>query len=131
MNKYPVLIREFHLDTFGHVNNATYLSLYEEARWQLITDNGYGLKDIQKAKKGPVILEVTVKYQKEIKLRENITITTEMLSYKSKICILKQQMLKEDGSVASEALFTVAFFDMVERKIIEPTPEWKRALGIE
>ena len=30
---YPLLIKETYLDTFGHVNNATYLTLFEEARW--------------------------------------------------------------------------------------------------
>ncbi len=129
--KYPLLIREFHLDTFGHVNNATYLSMYEEARWQLITDRGYSLQDIHQKKQGPIILEVNVKYMKELKLREEITITTELVHYKGKIGQLKQQMLKADGTVASEGLFTIALFDTQERKIIAPTPEWKKAVGAE
>ena len=29
--EFEVLIREHHLDSYGHVNNATYLALYEEA----------------------------------------------------------------------------------------------------
>ena len=45
---YPVQIRERHLDTFGHVNNAKYLELYEEARWEIINSRGYDLKQIQK-----------------------------------------------------------------------------------
>ncbi len=44
---YDTQIKEHHLDSFGHVNNATYLSLYEEARWESITENGYGLKEVQ------------------------------------------------------------------------------------
>ena len=39
--EYPLTIKEFHLDTFGHVNNATYLQIYEEARWEFINQNGY------------------------------------------------------------------------------------------
>ena len=46
---YETLIRESHLDTFGHVNNATYLQLYEEARWELITRNGYGLAKVRES----------------------------------------------------------------------------------
>ena len=37
---YEMLIKEKHLDTFGHVNNATYFELLEEARWDFITNNG-------------------------------------------------------------------------------------------
>lgn len=127
---YPILIREIHLDTFGHVNNATYLSLFEEARWELITANGYGMKEIHHAKQGPVILEVNLKFLKELKLREQISITTEMVHYKSKVGQLLQKMIKADGSIASEALFTFALFDTTTRKIIDPTPAWKKAVGL-
>ena len=43
VHDYQLVIREQHLDTFGHVNNAKYLEILEEARWDLITGNGYGL----------------------------------------------------------------------------------------
>ena len=42
-----------------------------------------------------------------------------------------QKMIKADGTVASEALFTFALFDLVARKLIEPTAEWKQAIGWE
>jgi len=128
---YKVTVRENHVDSYGHMNNATYLSLYEEARWELITPRGYGFSEIHKLKKGPVILEVNLKFLKEIRLRENITITTKLLNYKGKVGQMLQQMVKDDGTVASEAVFTFGLFDMVARKLIEPTPEWKKALDME
>ncbi|ASD62759.1 acyl-CoA thioesterase [Bdellovibrio bacteriovorus] len=131
LNNYKVTIKEHHVDSLGHMNNATYLALYEEARWEAITSRGYGFRDIQKMKQGPVILEVNLKFQREVLLRETITITLEMLGYKGKIAQMKQQMIKDDGSVASEAVFTFGLFDMKERKLIEPTPEWKRAIGMD
>lgn len=126
---YDLLIIESHLDTFGHVNNAVYLNIYEEARWDLITRNGYGLKKVQQAKQGPVILEVNLKFQKELTLREKIKITTQLISYNGKIGQLEQKMIKEDGSVASTAIFTFALFDTAARKLIEPTADWKNAIG--
>lgn len=131
ITKYPILIRESHLDTFGHVNNATYMQLYEEARWQLITDNGYGLQTVQDLKQGPVILDASIKFMRELKLREEITITTEMLHYTGRTGQLKQQMIKSDGSVASEAVFTLGLFDLVRRRLIDPTPAWRMAVGLE
>lgn len=131
ISKYSVLIREAHLDTFGHVNNATYMSLFEEARWDLITSHGYGLKQVQQLKKGPIILEANLKFQKELKLREEITITTEMLHYTKKIGQLKQEMLRPNGDIACVAIFTMGLFDLTERKLIEPTPEWKKAIGMD
>ena len=128
---YRIQIKESHIDSYGHVNNATYLTLYEEARWELITPRGYGFSEIHKLKQGPVILEVNLKFMKEIRLREYITITTEMMGTKGKISQMRQRMIKDNGDVASEAIFTFGLFDMKERKLIEPTTEWKKALGME
>lgn len=131
LSSYKIVIKEHHVDSLGHMNNATYLALYEEARWEAITARGFGFKDIQRSKQGPVILEVNLKFLREVLLREAITITLEVLGYKGKIGQMKQQMIKEDGTVASEAVFTFGLFDMKERKLIEPTSEWKKAVGLD
>ena len=127
---YEVIIRESHLDSFGHVNNAAYLTLFEEARWDFITRNGYGLKKVQELQQGPVVLELGIKFRKEITLREKIKITLELLDYKGKISHFKQEMIKEDGAVATELTLTFGLFDLKTRRLIEPTPEWKKAIGL-
>jgi acyl-CoA thioester hydrolase len=128
---YRLTIRESHLDTMGHVNNATYLALFEEARWELITKNGYGLKQVQQIQQGPVILDVQLIFLKELKLREEITISTELIKYPQKIGQLKQVMIKENSDVASEATFSFGLFDLKTRRLIEPTAEWKKAIGMD
>lgn len=131
IGSYKLLIRESHLDSYGHVNNATYLTMYEEARWEVVTQRGYGFEKVHNSKQGPVILEVNLKFFKELRLREEITITTDLIEYPGKIGRLRQQMLKPDGSVASEAVFVFGLFDLKARKMIDPTPEWKIAVGLE
>ena len=131
MHQYKKQILEHHLDTLGHVNNATYLSLFEEARWQLITENGYGINVVQSRQQSPIILRVEIDFRAEILNREEIVIETELLEYKSKVGKLKQSMRKPDGSVACEAVFVFGLFDLRERKMILPTPEWRRAVGLE
>lgn len=129
--EYEVLIREMHLDSFGHVNNAAYVMLYEEARWDFITKNGFGLDHIQEKQVGPVILDLSVRFKRELKNREKIIIKSKTLEIVSpKIMVLEQYMIKEDGKVASEAKFTVGFFDMKERKLVNASPEWLKACGV-
>jgi YbgC/YbaW family acyl-CoA thioester hydrolase len=129
--EYEVLIQEFHLDSFGHVNNAVYVELYEEARWDFITKNGFGLDYIQKHQVGPVILDLKVRFKRELKNRELVKITSKTVSVmSSKIMVLEQAILKPDGKVASDATFTVGFFDMKERKLIDSNPEWLKAIGV-
>jgi len=126
---YPILIKEIYLDSFGHVNNAQYLTLFEEARWEWISRNGYGLPKIKETGLGPTILELKVRYLKELCLREEVVIQTRLLSYERKIGKIQQEILRgEEQCCVAE--FTIALFDLKARKLVAPTPEWLRALGV-
>jgi YbgC/YbaW family acyl-CoA thioester hydrolase len=131
--EYELTILEHHLDTFGHVNNANYLSLYEEARWDFITKNNLGLKEILETKIGPVLLDLNLTFKSELKNREKIKIVsqarTEMRN--KYVMLLDQKMIKADGKVASTLTISVGLMDLNARKLIGPTPEWLKALGLE
>jgi acyl-CoA thioester hydrolase len=129
IHQYRTQIRERQLDSFGHVNNAQYLVLFEEARWEMITSRGYGLKDVHENKIGTVILSCAVKFKRELSLREWITIETQLVSIEKKIVTLQHRILKEDGKLAAEAEFTMGCFDLRERKLIQPTEQWLRAIN--
>jgi acyl-CoA thioester hydrolase len=129
-HEYMVAIREHHLDTFGHVNNATYLDLFEEARWDLISRNGYGLDEVHRLKVGPTVLEVRVRFARELRNRQQVTIRTWLESYSGKIGKLAQQIRDEGGELCTDALFTIGLFDMTSRRLVRPTPEWIAALGL-
>jgi thioesterase III len=127
---YDIEIHERHLDTFGHVNNATYLDLLEEARWDLITGNGYGLEEIKRRQLGPTILEINLRFVREVRNRERITIKSWTESYSGKICKFQQQMVNQEQTLCCDAAFVIGLFDLQARKLIPPTPEWMRALGL-
>lgn len=128
---YELLIREKHLDSFGHVNNATYLEIFEEARWQLITERGYGFDKVHELQIGPTILEIQLRFHKEVKLRQKVVIETKMESYAGKIGEIAQ-VLKDakTGDAHCTARFKTALLDMKARKLIPPTPEWLHAVGM-
>jgi len=128
--EYPLIIREFHLDTLGHVNNATYLAVFEEARWEFITRNGYGLNTVHEKKQSPIILEIDIKFLKELKLRENTIIKTQVKELRGKIFILRQWIENSKGDVCADATVTAGYFDMNTRKLIPMTQEWLSAIGV-
>ena len=128
---YPLTIKEHHLDTFGHVNNATYLAIFEEARWELVTENGFGLADVFETGIGPTALEVKIKFKREITNRQKVVIRSHLLEYKSKIGRFYQDIVNEEGEICCEMEMTLALFDTRKRKLVPPTPEWKRALGMD
>jgi acyl-CoA thioester hydrolase len=128
---HELLIREQHLDAYGHVNNAAYMVLFEEARWEWITPNGFGVEQIQKLGFGPVLLEASIRFTREIKLREKIRIVTRLKAQKGLISYVYQEMIKEDGQVGAEGTFVIGLFNLETRKLMRPTPEWKKAIGLE
>lgn len=124
-------IKEYHLDTFGHVNHATYLQILEDIRWDIIGENGFSLEEIHKTKKGPVILDYTIKYKKELKNRDKVIVESYATKATQKILQFHQTILKEDGTIAAEADMTIGFFDLAERKLIRGGESWLQAVGVE
>ena len=126
-----ITISEAHLDSFGHLNHARYFELFEQARWDIITERGFGIEVIRRTHTGPVILEVSAKFLRELAPREQVVIRSELISYERKIGKFRQQIVKLDGGVACEAIFTFGLFDLELRKLIDPTPAWAHAVGVD
>ena len=131
VHEKAIVISEAHLDSFGHVNNARYLELLEQARWDLITERGFGIDVIRSSRTGPTILEINIRFLRELAARDAIVIRTEILSYERKVGKLRQQLIRADGNVACEAIFTIGLFDLERRRLIEPTPAWAFAIGLD
>jgi acyl-CoA thioester hydrolase len=157
---YPITIKEMVLDSFDHVNNAQYLVMFEEARWDLVNQHGYGLEKIRATGLGPTILEIKLRFMKELVARDRIMIETQMISYESKIGKISQRMLrlkrkdlvtrvndlpndagdqqnlenfslnKDNWELCCQAEFTIGLFDIHLRKLVLPTEEWLNAVGM-
>ncbi len=79
---------------------------------------------------GPVILEVTLKFQRELRNRQPIVIKSWLESYVGKIARMTQQMVDQQGRSCCDAQFVFGLFDLTARKLIPPTPEWLQAVGL-
>ena len=126
------------IDSYGHMNNSKYLEVLENARWDIISHRGFSAADIAKNGLGPIVLEVNLRFTKEIKLAEKIRIVSyiEMTNpngtpvEKSKTMTMVQSMLNEKGEACCAARFVFGLFDLQARKLVSPTPEWLRAAGV-
>ncbi len=129
MLTFESVIKETQVDILGHLNNAVYLELFEVARWDIIHSRGYGLQKMIELQQGPVLLEVNLKFMKEVLARDAITIKSELTKYEGKIGEILQKMYKSNGHQAAELRVTFGLFDMKSRRLIEPTEAWKKALS--
>ena len=126
---YEFTVDQDLLDEYGHVNNARYLDLYEEARWDILDKSGYGREIVRKSKKGPVILEVNIRFRRELLPGQKIRIETTSRRINDRIFYFDQAMINDKGEEASRAVFTYALFDLTERKMVKPDDGWLRAFG--
>lgn len=125
-----LLILESHLDSFGHVNNAAYLTLFEQVRWEWISSQGVGLDYVKKNQIGPVILELNLEFKKELLCREKIKVESRFIAMKNALVMeLEQKMFKPNGDLATRLLLKVGVMDMQARKLIRPPEIWLNALG--
>ncbi len=126
---YEALIVASDLDSYGHVNNTRYFSLLEDARWDLITKNGYGKTKVDETGLGPIVIEVNLRYLKELLLDDKIIIETKVLSTPGKPIIYMQQKIMRGTDICCEALFTLGLFDLNKRKLARPSYAWLKALN--
>ena len=78
----------------------------------------------------PTVLEVEIRFVREIRNRQRVTIRTWIESYSGKIGKLAQQIRDEADELCTDAVFTIGLFDMTSRRLVRPTPEWIAALGL-
>ncbi|MDD9950240.1 MAG: thioesterase family protein [Zetaproteobacteria bacterium] len=118
------------VDALGHVNNAKVLTLLEMARWDVVGAHGFTPETIQQLGVAPVILEIHIRYLKEMLAGQEIAIRSQLLSYDKKIGKLAQTITRtEDGVQTADAVVTFGLFDLQARKLVAPTEEWMSALS--
>ena len=123
--EYSVVVREHNLDTLGHLNNASYLQLFEEARWDFSNKGGFGLDWVLSNKKSPIVVKAEMSFRKEVLNREVLLIESEFVGFKnSLIGSFKQKMIKEDKKVASILSIDIGFMDLKERKLMNFPKKW-------
>ena len=123
--EYSVIVREHNLDTLGHLNNASYLQLFEEARWDFSDKGGFGLDWVLSNKQSPIVLKAEMSFRKEVLNREALLIQSEFVGFKnSLIGSFKQKMIKSNKKVASILSIDIGFMDLKERKLMNFPKNW-------
>lgn len=70
-------VRGYELDSYGHVNNAVYISYTEQARWEILKNNDL-IDSFLKDDLLLVVTETNIKYMRELTLFDEIEILTEV-----------------------------------------------------
>lgn len=87
-------VRGYELDSFGHVNHATYVSYLEHARWHVLRDAGITLKTFEDLQRWPVIARIEVDYMRPTYLGDLLEIETQVVEHKKTSFVFAQRILK-------------------------------------
>ena len=90
-------VRGYELDSFNHVNNAVYLNYYEHARWQILKETGI-IEYFKESGNFLVVIETNVKYIREIKLFDKLTIRSDVRR-EDPYLFFKQEMYNAESDV--------------------------------
>lgn len=113
-----VTVRGYELDTQGHLNQAVYLQYAEHARWELLRAAGLPQEKLLADGVGPVALEVTVRFRKELRGGERVRVSCRFDYGQGKTFTVAQQILKEDGTVAAEITGVAGVLDLTTRRLV-------------
>ena len=126
----PLDILPRHLDFYGHVNNAAYAELFEEGRWDLISRQGFGREKVQALGLGPVVLELNIRFKREVRAGEKVEVETWTSSAARKVFVVSQKLFNAQGVEAASAEVTLGLLDLTKRRLVEIPEDWKKAFGI-
>ncbi len=106
--KYKV--RNHQIDSYGHVNNASYLLYFEDARSDFFEFLGYSLSKLNSMNLFFFISEIKIKYLKPLFLDDIITVTGNFVQI-GKVKATWLQNILRGKEICAEAYVTGAFLD--------------------
>lgn len=125
-----VKVRGYHCDFYGHVNNARYLELLEEARWSYLED-GLDLGYWKERGMGFVVASVTINFRRPAGLGVVLDIHSEMTHRGGKSGIIHQEVVNaETGKTVADADVTFVVIDLKTGKALAMEGEVKAGFDL-
>ncbi len=103
-----IKVRGYHLDLYGHVNNARYLEFLEEARWGMMESHG-DLEWFMQRQYALVVSRIDIRYKRPATMGDLLVVETRSGVMAERHVIVEQRIVRADnGKVVAEADVTVA-----------------------
>lgn len=129
MFRYPTKIRAEHVDHYGHMNNAAYMQIFEEARWALLETLGFTKATVEERHYGPILVEAHLYYKRELELGAQVWVETDLFDGHRRLFRIHQWLKDSNGELSAEADLKLGLFDMRSRKLMSPPPDWLKAMS--
>jgi acyl-CoA thioester hydrolase len=119
MFEYKFSARGYELDSYGHVNHAVYLNYFEQARWDLFREADL-LDQLNQDELLVVVIEVNVRYSREINMFDEMIINTEVVQEAPYLVFHQKMHFVSSGLKACTA--TVKAIFMEKGRLVRDVP---------
>jgi acyl-CoA thioester hydrolase len=128
-HKTPMEIRFVDVDAFGHVNNANYLTYFEQARVSYF--NEVISWDYDWSKSGIILAKAEIDYIIPIQFKDEVTVYTRCSRMGTKSFDLEYRivrLVKDHEQLMADGVTVMVAFDYTNKKSIEVPESWKKAI---
>lgn len=96
-----IKVRGYHLDLYGHVNNARYLEFLEEGRWNLFEDDIMAWAAMGVAFN---VVNINISYRAPAILNTDLSIHSSITEMKTRSAVIRQTVTEsQTGKLIAEA----------------------------
>lgn len=126
---HPVEVRYGDLDPQGHVNNAKYLTYFEQARIAYLIELRLFNKDQSFMEIGVILADVHIAYHEPVYLRQNIKVGAHVSKLGNKSIICEQNIVDADtGKELAKGEVVMVTYDYRADKTIPVPQEWREKI---
>ncbi len=112
-------VRGYHLDGYGHVNNARYLEFLEEGRWGYFDDRPGLARRLSRGDVAFVAVNLNIDYRAAAVAGDDLEIRTRLSSLGGRSARMSQEILRvRDNVPVSAATVTFVLLDVAANQAV-------------
>nr|WP_295710684.1 thioesterase family protein [uncultured Halomonas sp.] len=116
LSRVHLRVRGYHLDGYGHVNNARYLEFMEEGRWDFFDQHPAMIKQLHQAGRAFVVVNLNIDYLAAARHGDDLEIVTGIVEVGERSGLCHHRIVRKDGTVIAQADLTFVLLDMRANK---------------
>src|ERR1043165_2209211 len=126
---HPIEVRYGDLDPQGHVNNAKYLTYFEQARIAYWIEMGFFTKDQSFMEIGVILADVHLTYLEPVYFGQKIKVGVHVARLGNKSMTWEQNVVDaESGKELAKAEIVIVAYDYRQEETIPIPKEWREKI---
>ncbi|WP_280362944.1 acyl-CoA thioesterase [Nocardia wallacei] len=110
-----------------HVTGAAYQQYADHARFECVQAAGISVEELLRAGLGPVNLETTLRYHRELRAGDSVEVTCSWTWSGGKTYCVEHALTRSDGELSATVSHVSGLLDLTTRKLVaDPAGEWAR-----